>query len=90
MIFCSYGKSVIFTTKFKEIYTFNLHFSYILTFVGSDVKWCSVSKITTPFGIGRNKFENLCPIPLIKDSINYVQTNPLGTQKTVSVEFAEE
>ena len=26
-------------------------------------------------GRGRNKFENLCPIPLKKDSIKYVQTN---------------
>ena len=25
-------------------------------------------------GRGRNKFENLCPIPLKKDSIKYVQT----------------
>ena len=25
---------------------------------------------------GRNKFENLCPIPLKKDSIKYVQTKP--------------
>ena len=27
-------------------------------------------------GRGRNKFENLCPIPLKKDSIKYVQTKP--------------
>ena len=27
-------------------------------------------------GRGRNKFENSCPIPLIKDSIKYVQTKP--------------
>ena len=30
-------------------------------------------------GRGRNKFENLCPIPLKKDSIKYVQTKPNQT-----------
>ena len=33
------------------------------------------STISIPvLGRGRNKFENLCPIPLKKDSIKYVQT----------------
>ena len=37
-------------------------------------------------GRGRNKFENLCPIPLKNDSIKYVQTKPTipDIDKTVS------
>ena len=36
-------------------------------------------------GRGRNKFENLCPIPLKKDSIKYVQTKPNQQSFTVAV-----
>ena len=40
---------------------------------------CSCPSIDTAKGRGRNKFENLCPIPLKKDSIKYVHTKPNHT-----------
>ena len=45
MIFCSLCRSVIFTVKLKDFYTFT--FSYTFLSVGWDVKWCPVWRITT-------------------------------------------
>ena len=49
VIFCNFCRRVIFTTKFKDFYTFIsiIFLSSSFMSVGWDVKWCPVSRITT-------------------------------------------
>ena len=48
---------------------------------------CNIEFVKPCIRRRRNKFENLCPIPLTKYSIKYVQTKPNEKQIDVSQNF---
>ena len=47
-------------------------------------KW-NIEFVKLCIGRGWNEFENLCPIPLIKYSIKYVQTKPQNSYRCIYI-----